>query len=149
MMASSPPPELELKDDIIKLSVNGDEAAVRALLDSGKVTARWLGEDGVGPLHVLWPLIPPPFFTLSDLPKPILERLTEIVGSDQQSVCNLQTLVGARGRSQCRWRRIQCYPYNVGWAARTLLPRQPPIEAWRRFLHERRSWIQRTSLDHV
>jgi len=61
MMASSPPPELELKDDIIKLSVNGDEAAVRALLDSGKVTADWLGEDGVGPLHVLWPLVPPPF----------------------------------------------------------------------------------------
>ncbi|KAG0634061.1 hypothetical protein HOY80DRAFT_1012652 [Tuber brumale] len=51
MIASSPPPELELKDDIVKLSVNGDEVAVRALLDSGKVTADWLGEDGVGPLH--------------------------------------------------------------------------------------------------
>jgi palmitoyltransferase len=54
MMASSPPPELELKDDIIKLSMHGDETAVRALLDSGKVAADWVDEEGLGPLHVLF-----------------------------------------------------------------------------------------------
>lgn len=58
MMASPPPPELELKDDIIKLSMHGDETAVRALLDSGKVAANWLDEEGLGPLHVLFYPIP-------------------------------------------------------------------------------------------
>lgn len=55
MMASSPPPELELKDDIVKLSMLGDEIAVKGLLDSGKVTADWIDSEGVGPLHVLLP----------------------------------------------------------------------------------------------
>jgi hypothetical protein len=59
MMASSPPPELELKDDIIKLSMMGDEVAVKALLDRGEITARWTDADGIGPLHVInTPLIP-------------------------------------------------------------------------------------------
>lgn len=53
MMASEPPPELELKDDIVKLSMLGDEIAVKALLDSGKVAADWIDSEGVGPLHVL------------------------------------------------------------------------------------------------
>lgn len=52
MMASSPPPELELKDDIVKLGMLGDEIAVKALLDSGKVAANWVDSEGVGPLHV-------------------------------------------------------------------------------------------------
>lgn len=52
MMASSPPPELELKDDIVKLGMLGDEVAIKALLDSGKVAASWVDSEGVGPLHV-------------------------------------------------------------------------------------------------
>lgn len=51
MMASSPPPELELKDDIIKLSMMGDEVAVKALLDRGEITASWTDSEGIGPLH--------------------------------------------------------------------------------------------------
>lgn len=60
MMASSPPPELELKDDIIKLSMMGDEVAVKTLLDRGEITARWTDADGIGPLHVINPPPPPP-----------------------------------------------------------------------------------------
>lgn len=55
MMASSPPPELELKEDIVKLSMLGDEVAVKALLDSGNVAADWVDSEGVGPLHVFCP----------------------------------------------------------------------------------------------
>lgn len=52
MIASSPPPELPLKDDIMRLSMHGDEVGVRALLDSGKVGVDFRDSEGVSPLHV-------------------------------------------------------------------------------------------------
>ena len=52
MIASTPPPELALKDDIHKLAIHGDELAIRALLDSGKATATDADAEGVTPLHV-------------------------------------------------------------------------------------------------
>lgn len=57
MMASTPPPELELQDDIVKLSINGDEVAVRSLLDSGKVAAEWVDDEGLGPIHVTFSIL--------------------------------------------------------------------------------------------
>ncbi|KAL7275745.1 palmitoyltransferase akr1 [Rhizina undulata] len=51
MINSEPPTELPLKDDILKLSMLGDEVGIRALLESGKVKADWRDDEGVGPLH--------------------------------------------------------------------------------------------------
>ena len=51
MIASTPPAPLELKDDIMKLAMHGDEVGLRALLDSGVVSADFRDEDGLSPLH--------------------------------------------------------------------------------------------------
>lgn len=84
MMASSPPPELELKDDILKLSMLGDEVAVKALLDSGKVSADWIDAEGIGPLHVF---LPPSSPCLTAQPWPQREggEYPADLGSDNRS----------------------------------------------------------------
>ncbi|TGZ82810.1 ankyrin [Ascodesmis nigricans] len=51
MAPSALPAELDLKDDIMKLAITGDEVAIRELLDSGKATATHTDADGITPLH--------------------------------------------------------------------------------------------------
>lgn len=52
MIASAPPPQLALKDDIMKLSMHGDDIGLKALLDTGNVSANFQDEEGLTPLHV-------------------------------------------------------------------------------------------------
>ncbi|KAI5781242.1 hypothetical protein EDC01DRAFT_710110 [Geopyxis carbonaria] len=51
MIASAPPPELGLKDDIMNLARHGEETAIRELLAAGKASADFRDEDGLSPLH--------------------------------------------------------------------------------------------------
>jgi len=55
MIAAGPPPELALKDDVMKLAMHGDEIGLRELLDSG-VSADFRDAQGITPLHVWHPL---------------------------------------------------------------------------------------------
>jgi len=55
MIAAGPLPELALKDDIMKLAMHGDEAGLRALLETG-VSADYRDAEGITPLHVWHPL---------------------------------------------------------------------------------------------
>jgi palmitoyltransferase len=57
MIASEPPTPLPLKDDIMKLAMHGDDIAIRALLDSGNVSADFRDEDGLSPVHVRDPSV--------------------------------------------------------------------------------------------
>lgn len=103
MVASTPPPELELKDDIMKLAITGDELAIRELLDSGRASATYADGDGITPLHVSYP--PPPTITTASaaggLPPHVVYSgvlMTLSVGSNQQSLCSGEASPGPRRR---------------------------------------------------
>jgi hypothetical protein len=55
MIVSTPPAALALKDDIMKLAMHGDEIGIRALLDSGPLSADFRDAEGLTPLHVCAP----------------------------------------------------------------------------------------------
>ena len=58
--------DLELKDvlptnppapDVMKLAQLGDEAGIKALLESGKISANYADPEGITPLHVCSPFV--------------------------------------------------------------------------------------------
>lgn len=74
MIASTPPPELALKDDVMKLAMHGDEIGLRALLDAGSVSADFRDDEGLSPLHARTSCRPPslPQERYTDAPPPFV-----------------------------------------------------------------------------
>jgi hypothetical protein len=83
MVSSGPTSEMALKDDIMKLAMHGDELAVRALLDSGTVSACYQDSDGLTPLHV-WEF---PFLLIYTIR---IGRRSRCADRSVRSVCRLR-----------------------------------------------------------